>query len=138
MIPFEYNQSQKGEVFGYANGTGGYLKMIGLDGGNAPKWFILSPAELDNLSPFKKLPKGEAVAGIKGDKVYILRNNGYQIYESWEQIPMVSLNGIFTNVDNLEDDKVPRQMNTRFKKFGVLHRFNGWEKYTMLIQVVQT
>ena len=128
LIPFEYNQGQNDEVFDYANGTGGYLKMIGLDGGNAPKWFILSPAELDNLSPFEKLSKGEAVAGIKGDKVYILRNNEYQIYESWEQVPMVSLNEIFTNAGNLDDDKVPRQMNTSFKKFGVLYRFNGWEQ----------
>ena len=99
LIPFEYNQGQKGEVFDYANGTGGYLKMIGLDGGNAPKWFILSPAELDNLSPFKKLSKGEAVAGIKGIKYtfseimsikYMRVGNKYQWFPSMRFLQMLA------------------------------------------------
>ena len=99
-----------------------------LDDNGFAKWFILPPLQIQALSPYKRLKEGTAVAGLKGEEVYVL-DREYKIYKKWEEVKKVNLKELLENTDQLKDDIVPRTTKQTFKEFGKLYRFNGWEHH---------
>lgn len=130
-MPFEYEGCKAGEEFDYEKGTGGFLKMIGLSKeSQSPMWYILPPSEVHNLSAYKLLPKGNAVAGICGDQIYYLDRNKYDIVKSWKEIKKISLADLFNEAHSFDDDKGEvrgKNLYRKLSKFNYVHRFNGWQ-----------